>query len=425
MKSPLTQEHRYEPGRFLPATFCLVFACSVFQGCGSRDPAPGKGGDRGGSVPVTVATAARKDVPLEIQAVGNVEAYLTVTVKAQVSGELMAVHFHEGDFVRKGDLLFEIDPRILQAQLSQAEANLARDEAQMGQIEANLARDAAQAKYAQAQAVRYASLLEQRLVSKEEEEQIRAGADASAATIHADEASLKAAQAAVGASRAAVENIRVQLGYTSIRSPIDGRTGNLNVKQGNVVSANSTDLMTINQIQPIYVAFSIPEDRLPEVRKSQVVLVSTQAGEPASEVGEVTFIDNSVDPATGTIRIKGTFSNKNGKLWPGQFVRVTLRFAIKPNAVVVPNQAVQTGQEGSYVYVVKGDRTVESRPVITGPRVDQDVVIEKGLQAGETVVTEGQLRLAPGMRVQAQTPGAPTSGQPSKAGEGAKAETVS
>lgn len=375
-------------------------------------------------MPVTVATAARKDVPVEIQVVGNVEAYLTITVKAQVSGELMTVHFREGDFVRKGDLLFEIDPRILQAQLSQAQANLARDEAQVGQFEANLARDAAQAKYAQAEAVRYASLFEQRLISKEQEEQVRTSADASVATIRADEASLKAARAALGASAAAVENIRVQLGYTSIRSPIDGRTGNLNIKQGNVVTANSTDLMTINQVQPIYVAFSVPEDRLPEVRKSQLVLVSPQAGQPASETGEVTFIDNGVDPATGTIRVKATFLNKEGRLWPGQFVRVTLRLAMQTNAIVVPNQAVQTGQEGAYVYLVKEDRTVESRPVVTGARIDQDLVIEKGLQAGETVVTEGQLRLAPGMRVQIQTPGGPPSGRPPRGGAGAKPETV-
>jgi len=425
MKSIHPQEQSTNAGRILTATLCLLLACWVFQGCGIRDPAPGKKGERGGSVPVTVATATRKDVPVEIQVVGNVEAYLTITVKAQVSGELMTVHFREGDFVKKGDLLFEIDPRLLQAQLSQAQANLARDEAQVDQIEANLARDAAQAKYAQAEAVRYASLLEQRLISREDEEQVRASADASAATIHADEASLKAARAAVGASGAAIENIRVQLGYTSIRSPIDGRTGNLNVKQGNVVSANSTDLMTINQVQPIYVTFSIPEDRLPEVRKSQLVLVSPQAGQPASETGEVTFIDNAVDPATGTIRVKGTFLNKDGKLWPGQFVRVTLRLATQPNAVVVPNQAVQTGQEGSYVYVVKGDLIVEPRPVITGARVDQDLVIEQGLQAGETVVTEGQLRLAPGMHVQIQAPGGPPSRRPSKGGAGAKAESAS
>jgi membrane fusion protein, multidrug efflux system len=424
MKSRLARKQIHIPNCVLPAAFCLAVACWMFQGCGGRDPASARKGERGGSVPVTVATAARKDVPVEIQVVGNVEAYLTITVKAQVSGELMTVHFREGDFVRKGDLLFEIDPRILQAQLSQAQANLARDEAQVGQFEANLARDAAQAKYAQAEAVRYASLFEQRLISKEQEEQVRTSADASVATIRADEASLKAARAALGASGAAVENIRVQLGYTTIRSPIDGRTGNLNVKQGNVVTANSTDLMTINQVQPIYVAFSVPEDRLPEVRKSQLVLVSPQAGQPASETGEVTFIDNGVDPATGTIRVKATFLNKEGRLWPGQFVRVTLRLAMQTNAIVVPNQAVQTGQEGAYVYLVKEDRTVESRPVVTGARIDQDLVIEKGLQAGETVVTEGQLRLAPGMRVQIQTPGGPPSGRPPRGGAGAKAETV-
>ncbi len=424
MKSGLPRKQSHATSRILPATACLALACCVLQGCGARDPGPGKKGDRGGSAPVTVATATRKDVPVEIQVVGNIEAYLTISVKAQVSGELTTVHFREGDFVKKGDLLFEIDPRILQAQLNQAQANLARDEAQVGQFEANLARDAAQAKYAQAEAVRYASLLEQRLISKEQEEQVRTSAEASVATIRADEASLNAARAALEASRAAVENIRVQLGYTSIRSPIDGRTGNLNVKQGNVVTANSTDLMTINQVQPIYAAFSVPEDRLPEVRKSQLVLVSPQAGQPASETGEVSFIDNAVDPATGTIRVKATFLNKDGRLWPGQFVRVTLRLAMQPNAVVVPNQAVQTGQEGSYVYVVKDDHTVESRPVVTGARVDQDLVIEKGLQPGETVVTEGQLRLAPGMRVQVQAPGGPSSGRPPKSGAGARAETT-
>ncbi len=422
MKSTLPRKLISIPTYVLPATLCLALAGWVFQGCGARDPALAKKGERGGSVPVTVATAARRDVPVEILVIGNVEAYLTITVKAQVSGELTTVHFREGDFVKKGDLLFEIDPRILQAQLSQAQANLARDEAQVGQFEANLTRDAAQAKYAQAEAVRYASLLEQRLISKEQEEQVRTSADASMATIRADEASLKAARAALEASRAAVENIKVQLGYTSIRSPVDGRTGNLNVKQGNVVTANSTDLMTINQVQPIYVAFSVPEDRLPEVRKSQLVLVSPQPGQPAPETGEVSFIDNAVDPATGTIRVKATFLNKDGKLWPGQFVRVTLRLAMQSNAIVVPNQAVQTGQEGSYVYVVKEDHSVEPRPVVTGARVDQDLVIEKGLQAGETVVTEGQLRLAPGMRVQVQAPGGPPSGRPPKGGAGARSE---
>ncbi|HYK87282.1 MAG TPA: efflux RND transporter periplasmic adaptor subunit, partial [Acidobacteriota bacterium] len=232
----------------------------------------------------------------------------------------------------------------------------------------------------------------------------------------------KSARAALGASRAAVDNIKVQLGYTSIRSPINGRTGNLNVKQGNVVSANSTDLMTINQVQPIYVSFSVPEARLPEIRKSQLVMVSPQGDSTPPEAGEVTFIDNAVDPTTGTIRIKATFANKDRKLWPGQFARVTLRLAIQPNAMVVPNQAVQTGQEGSYVFVVKEDHTVESRPVVTGTRIDQDLVIEKGLRAGEVVVTEGQLRLAPSMRVQIQGPGGPPSGRSPKGRPRAKTE---
>jgi len=403
-------------------TLCLMLSSWTWQGCARKDPAPAKKGERGGSVPVTVAPVTRKDVPIEIQVVGNVEAYLTITAKAQVGGELTRVYFREGDYVKKNDLLFEIDPRLLQAQLNQAQANLARDEAQLGQIEANLARDSAQAKYAQAEAVRYASLLEHGLISKEQAEQVRASADASSATVNADEAALRSARAALGASRAAVENIKVQFGYTSIRSPIDGRTGNLNVKQGNVVTANSMDLMTINQVQPIYVTFSVPEARLPDIKKSQLVMVSPQTDSSSPETGEVSFIDNAVDPTTGTIKIKGTFANKERKLWPGEFVRVTLRLATQPDALIVPNQAVQTGQEGSYVFVVKEDRTVETRPVVTGTRVGQDLVIEKGLRLGETVVTEGQLRLAAGMRVQIQGPGGgPPAGRSPRSGPRTKA----
>jgi multidrug efflux system membrane fusion protein len=395
----------------------LMLSSWTWLGCGRNDPAPTKKGERGANVPVTVATVARKDVPVDIQIVGNVEAYSTISVKAQVGGELTQVYFREGDYVKKNDLLFEIDPRLLQAQLNQAQANLARDEAQLGQIEANLARDAAQEKYAQAEAVRYASLLEHGLISKEQAEQVRASADASSATVNADEAALRSARAALGASHAAVENIKVQFGYTSIRSPIDGRTGNLNVKQGNVVMANSMDLMTINQVQPIYVTFSVPEARLPDIRKSQLVMVSPQTDSVAPESGEISFIDNAVDATTGTIKIKGTFANKERKLWPGEFVRVTVRLTTQPNALIVPNQAVQTGQEGSYVFVVKEDRTVESRPVVTGTRVDQDLVIDKGLRLGEMVVTEGQLRLAPGMRVQIQGPGGgPPAGRSPKGG---------
>jgi len=383
---------------------CLVGG-AVLQGCARKEAAAKKGGD--GAVPVTVARVAVRDVPIDLQVVGNVEAYSTITVRAQVSGELTQVSFHEGDFVKKNDLLFIIDGRQLEAQLNQAQANLARDEAQLGQGEANLARDVAQEKYALAEAARYASLLEHGLISREQAEQMRTSAEASSAAVHADEANLRSARAAVGASRAAVENLRVQLGYTSIRSPIDGRTGNLNIKQGNVVTANATELISINQVEPIYVTFSVPEARRPEIRKSQLVMASPKEDSSSAENGELTFIDNAVDSSTGTIRLKGTFANQGHRLWPGEFVRVTLRLATQPHALVVPNQAVQSGQEGSYVFVVREDRSVESRPVVSGGRVDQEIVIEKGLQPGETVVTEGQLRLAPGMHVQvAGAPGA-------------------
>jgi len=197
----------------------------------------------------------------------------------------------------------------------------------------------------------------------------------------------------------------VQRGYTTIRSPIDGRTGNIAVKQGNIVSANTSDLTTINQVEPIYVTFSVPESQLPPIKRYMAegrlpVAATPQADASVEERGILTFVDNSVDATTGMIRLKGTFANKDHKLWPGVFVRVTLRLTTEPNALVVPNQAVQTGQEGPFVFVVKADRTVESRPVVTGARVDQDLVITSGLAPGETVVTEGQLRLAPGIRVQ-------------------------
>ncbi len=376
------------------ATVCIL----LLQGCARRDPPAKKAGE--GSVPVTVAKVVAKNVPVELQAVGNVEAFSTITVKAQVGGELTRVSFHEGDFVKKGDLLFTIDTRQLEAQLNQAQANLARDEAQRGQVEANLARDLAQERYSKAESARYASLLTHGLISKEQEEQVRTSAEASTAAVLADEANLRSANAAVGASKAAVENLRVQLSYAAIRSPIDGRTGNLNVKQGNIVTPNVTELMTINQVEPIYVTFSVPEARRAEIKKAQAVMASPTEDFSSPDEGELAFIDNAVDSTTGTIRLKGTFTNKGHRLWPGEFVRIKLRLTTIPDALVVPNQAVQSGQDGSYVFVVREDRSVESRPVVTGARVDQDLVIDKGLRAGETVVTEGQLRLAPNMRVQ-------------------------
>jgi multidrug efflux system membrane fusion protein len=342
---------------------------------------------------------------MEIQVIGNVEAYATILVKARVNGQITGVHFREGDDVKKGDLLFSLDPRPFEAQLNQAEANLARDEAQLHLAQANLNRDLAQQRYVQEQNERFARLFQDGIISKDQAEQTRTGADTISHVIIADQAAVRSAEAAVGAGRAAVANARVQLSYATISSPIDGRTGNLALKEGNLVTANSTDLVTINQIKPIYATFSVPEAHLPAIKRYMAqgqlaVEASPQEGVAARETGYLSFVDNTVETTTGTIRLKGTFTNERNVLWPGQFVRVSLRLTTHSNALVIPNQAVQAGQEGVYVYVVKPDRSVESRTVVTGSRVDQDVVIQSGLQAGETVVTEGHLRLAPGMRVQ-------------------------
>jgi multidrug efflux system membrane fusion protein len=334
-----------------------------------------------------------------------VEAYNTISVKAQVTGELTKAYFQEGDYIRKGDLLFLIDPRPLQAALNQAVANEARDEAALGQAQANLARDAAQAQYAEASANRYAQLFQEKVVSRDQAEQFRTTAAAANQLVEADKAAIESAKAAIGASKAAQENARVQLAYTEIRSSIDGRTGNFTVKQGNVVMANSMELCTINQIEPIYVTFSVPESQLPAIKRYMElgklpVRAQPQddaAGEP--QAGSLTFVDNAVDVTTGTITLKGTFPNTNRKLWPGQFARVTLGLTTQANVVTVPNEAVMTGQNGSYIYVVKANRTADTRNVVAGDRVGQDTVISSGLQAGETVVTEGQLRLAPGSQV--------------------------
>ena len=415
----------------------IVLLALVLAGCGastSASTAPdgggGKGGGKGGrkgmgggDVPVTVALAAEKNVPVEIQVIGNVEAYSTISVKAQVGGELTNVAIREGDFVKKGDTLFTIDQRPLEAALNQAIANEAKDEAALGQSQATLAKDQAQAKYADTQATRYAELFKEGVISKDQSEQLRASADALAQTVVADRAAIESAKAAIGSSRAMVENARVQLGYTVTRSPIDGRTGNISIKQGNVVVPNNQELMTINQIEPIYVTFAVPEAQLPSIKQYMAlgklpVRARPQDDPGGEEEGVLTFVDNTVDVTTGTIKLKGTFPNVGHKLWPGQFVRVTLKLTTQQNAVTVPNEAVQTGQNGSFVYVVKPDRTVESRNVVTGARVGQDMVVDKGLEVGETVVTEGQLRLAPGSRVVVRGPGGEGGGGGGRKGGG-------
>jgi multidrug efflux system membrane fusion protein len=403
-----------KPLHALAAFAFILFVFIALQGCGDKTVSADKGGSgkggrgRGGEsgpVPVIVAMVGEKTVPINIDVIGNVEAYSTISVKAQIGGQLTGVSFHEGDFVKKNDLLFTIDPRPYEAQLNQAEANLARDTAALKQAEANLARDMANEKYSQAEAGRYQKLAEQGIVSRDQRDQIGANADALSQSVLADRAAIESAKAQIGASKAAIENVKVQLSYTKIISPIDGRTGNLTVKQGNIVAPNTMEMMTITELEPIYVTFSVPESQLGEIKRYMgqgklMVMATPQDDNTQKESGYLTFIDNSVDATTGTIKLKGTFQNADKKLWPGQFVRVTLQLTTRPNAVVVPNQAVQTGQDGQFVYVVKDDKTVEMRPVVTSTRVDQELVVDRGLQPGETIVTEGQLRLAPGSRVQ-------------------------
>ena len=382
---------------------CLAVPLAACSGT-SAAPARGRGAE-GGAVPVVVAQASQRDVPVDIDGIGNVEAYSTISVRAQITGQLNEVHFREGDVVRKDDLLFRIDQRPFEAQVEQAVANFKRDQALLAQAEAQLTRDASNAEYVQLTAERNAQLNARGIISKDQAEQSRSQADATAAMVKADKAAIESARAQVVAQQAAVDNAKVALGYTTIRSPIDGRTGNLMVKAGNLVTANTTELMTIAQVQPVYVTFAVPAVHLPTIKRHLStdrlpVLATPQDAEAQGVNGELTFIDNSVDPSTDTIKLKATFQNADRRLWPGQFARVSLRLAMLPHATVVPAQAVQTGQDGQFIFVVKPDSTVEQRTINVGQRIGEQVVVNSGLNPGETVVTEGQLRLEPGTRVQ-------------------------
>jgi multidrug efflux system membrane fusion protein len=371
-------------------------------------------------VPVVVGRATQKDIPVDIQAIGNVEAFSTISVKAQVTGVLTDVKFNEGDYVKKDDELFRIDARPYESALEQAQANLTRDQALLAQAQAQLNRDIANADYVRGQAVRQQQLVERGLISRDLGDQASSAASAANDLVNADKAALEGARAQLAAQQATVKSAQLQLDYTVIRSPITGRTGNLMIKPGNLVSANSTEIITITQVEPVYVTFSIPAVHLGELKQHMAdgpldVAASQQTGDAEPRIGKLTFVDNAVDAATDTIKLKATFANTDRMLWPGQFARVKLRVAVLPNVTTVPAQAVQTGQDGQFVFVVKPDSTVEQRTVTVGQTSDQDVVITAGLRPGETVVTEGQLRLEPGTRIVRADPttgeAAPTAGR--------------
>jgi multidrug efflux system membrane fusion protein len=328
-------------------------------------------------VPVAVAPAVKQDVPVQIRTIGQVEPFATVSIKARVGGELKQVYFQEGQDVKKGEPLFLIDPRTWEAALKEAQAKLARDKA--------LANKAA------ADARRYAELVQKEFVSREQYEQAVAMAESLKATVEADEK--------------AVENARLQVSYCYIHAPLTGRTGTLLADRGNLIKADADKAMVvINQIEPIYVSFSVPQQFLPDIKKFMaaggVKVEAWLSNDESPEEGLLTFINNTVDPATGTILLKATYANAAKRLWPGQFVNVVVNLAMERGVVVVPSQAVQTGQQGQFVFVVKEDLTVEVRPVEASRFFDGQAVVKKGLQPGDRVVTDGHLRLAPGARVQ-------------------------
>ena len=424
----------------------LAAAFVTLPGC-KKQPEGGSPGTGGGSgkgrppVPVLLAKAELADVPIELRALGTVEPVQSSPVRPQITGTITEVAFREGDLVREGQVLFRLDRRPLEATLRQLEANLARDEAQGRSAEAQAQSTEAQVRNAEAQvrnaetqARRYEDLVAKELVSREQADQratnldaARAALDAARASAVASRAALEASRAAAEATKAAIENAKLQLAYTVISSPIGGQAGSLLADKGDLVKANDATLVVINQIQPILVRFAVPEPRLPEVQRYRaagalaVRAVLPEGGAPGRE-GRLVFVDNAVDKATGTIALKAQFPNADRALWPGQFVDVALVLTVRERAVVVPTAALQTGQQGSYVFTVEQPGKAAVRPVVPGPAAGERTVIESGLAAGDTVVTDGQLRLTPGAAVVERTGlAAPAAGaaQPRPAGEAA------
>jgi multidrug efflux system membrane fusion protein len=386
----------------------------------SKAPAPGQDAKKGGGrppVPVLVAAAEAADMPVEIRALGTVDPIQSSPVRSQVAGIITEVAFREGALIKAGQMLFRIDARPIEATIRQLQANLARDkaqiftaEAQTLNAEAQVRNAEAQLKNAEAQAKRYDDLVKKDLVSREEYDQrvttldaTRAALDAARAVAAASRSGADSARATAEATAASLENARLQLEYTVIKAPVSGQAGSLQVDRGDLVKVNDTVLVTINQIQPILVRFSVPEARLPEVQRFRregtlKVRVSPAGGEGPRD-GRIVFLDNAVDRTTGTIALKAEFDNADASLWPGQFTDVILVLTTRAGAVVVPSAAVQVGQQGPYVFVVDAAGVAALRPVTPGAVVNGRTIIEKGLAAGETVVTDGQLRLTPGATV--------------------------
>ena len=357
---------------------CSVAFAALASGCAKQQAAP----PAHLATRVTVAKVIQKTMPVEVTAVGNVEAISTISIRAQVAGEVQDIHFKEGDFVKKGQVLLTIDPRPYEAALAQAKAALARDKAT--------------GKYNRAQAQRYKTLFDQGVMPAEQVDSFTSAADASDAAVNADEAAVKTAE--------------LNLEYCTIKSPIDGRTGTVMVKAGNLVKVADVPIVVINQVNPIYVNFTVPQQYWPDIKEDVerralhvTVTIPQNSGRPVE--GTLTFVDNIVDSTTGTIHLRGTFENSQNRLWPGLYVSVLLTLSQQPNAIVVPAHSIVTTQQGSYVYVVRANKTVEQRTVVPNRTIDNETVVDKGLQPGETIVTDGQVNLVPGAKVEVKNSG--------------------
>ena len=361
-------------GQAWPA-LCLIASAILASGCAKEQAAP----PVRPPTRVMVAKVIQKTMPVEVTAVGNVEAISTISIRAQVAGEVQEIHFKEGDFVKKGQTLLTIDPRPYEAQLAQAKAALERDRST--------------GKFNRAQAQRYKTLFEQGVVPAQQVDSFTSEADASDAVVSADEAAVKTAE--------------LNLEYCTIKSPLDGRTGTVMVKAGNLVKVADVPIVVINQVNPIYVNFTVPQQFWPDIKQDvdrrALRVTATIPQDPGRNVeGTLTFVDNIVDSTTGTIHLRGTFENSQNRLWPGLYVNVLLTLSQEKNATVVPAHSVVTTQQGSYVYVVKANNTVEQRTIVPNRTIDNDTVVEKGLQPGEVIVTDGQVNLVPGTKIEAK-----------------------
>jgi multidrug efflux system membrane fusion protein len=392
--APVCRRPAAAPSIPLRLTACL-FVALLLAGC-SKERDPGAGQKKRAAIPVTVADSVKKTLPLELAATGHVEASSTVDIRSQVTGTLKTVHFREGDSVKAGALLFTIDPRPFAANLAKAEADLAKDRASLDN--------------ARRESGRYSQAAQKGYVSQEQADQAATQVATLVATVKADEA--------------AVDSARLELEYCSIRAPFTGRTGELLIHQGNLITENAaTPMITLKRVEPILAAFTVPGQHLQDIARYQatgslkvLATLQKQADSPAL-AGQLAFIDNTVDPTTGMLRLKASFANENGRLWPGQLVEVRLELTKLPDCIVVPSQAVQVGQQGSYVYVVKDDQTVGYRPVTAGMLYQGETVVESGLAAGERVVTDGQLQLADGVKIEVRAPNKEGGGQRPSSGD--------